>query len=74
MQLPDNRGVMRIEAVRKASIPPVHRHGVLRQIVGPHAEERADLGETVSHQHRRRGLDHHADRDRLGGSNSGGFQ
>src|SRR3712207_7083472 len=38
------------------------RHGVLGEVVGAHAEERADLGEPIGHQHRGRRLDHHADR------------
>ena len=56
---------MRIEAVGQPGVSAIHRHGVLGQVVGSHAEERAHLGQPVRHEYRRRCLDHHPDRDRL---------
>ena len=63
-------GMMRREAVREPGVAAVHRHRVLGEVIGAHAEELAHLGEPVADEHGRRRLDHDADGHRRGGPDS----
>ena len=71
MELADDRGMVRREAVGETRVASVHRHRVLREIVGAHAEEVAHLGQMVADQHGRRRFHHDSDRDGCRGADPG---
>jgi len=52
-----------IDARRELRVATIHRERVLREVVGADREEIDFGGELVGEQRRRRGLDHHAQRD-----------
>jgi hypothetical protein len=60
--------MVRREPVGEAGVAAVHRQGVLGEVVGADAEERADLGQAVRDEHRGGRFDHHTDRQRFGGA------
>ena len=67
LQLADDRRVVGREPVGQARVAAIDRQRVLREIIGPDAEECAYLGQAVGDEHRRGRLDHDPHGHRFGG-------